>query len=69
MYLRQNPYGINSIAIKGYGNPDQILSFIEEYIDYNKIFKQGLQKKIKMFYDALKWSDPVDSQTSLERFF
>jgi len=69
VYLRQNPYGINSIAIKGYGNPDQILSFIEEYIDYNKIFKQGLQKKIKMFYDALKWSDPVDSQTSLERFF
>jgi hypothetical protein len=69
VYLKQNPYGIESIAFKGYDDPKQILSIIDEYVDHSKLFKNGLQKKIKMFYDALDWQDPVDSQTSLERFF
>ena len=69
VYLKQNIYGIDSVAFKGYDDPPQILSLIDEYIDYSKLFERGLQKKVKMFYDALNWSDPVDSQTSLERFF
>ena len=58
------PYPIKVCSKQGntYGNT-------KLYIDYSKLFERGLQKKVKMFYDALDWQDPVDSQTSLERFF
>ena len=38
-------------------------------MDYEKLYKGALEKKIKMFYEALKWDMPVDKQNTLERFF
>ena len=34
-----------------------------------KGYKQALQKKIQMFYEALSWDMPVDKKNTLERFF
>ena len=69
IYLKKNPFGIDSLAFKGYDDPKQITDFIEQYIDYDKLFEGALQKKIKMFYGAMKWNLPVDKKNTLERFF
>ena len=38
-------------------------------VDYDKLFERALEKKIRMFYEALKWDMPVDKANTLERFF
>ena len=68
IYLRQNPLNIEAMAFKGYDDPKEIMDFINTYIDYTKIFERSLEKKIKMFYNALSWSAPIDNQVSLDRF-
>ena len=69
VYLKQNPLNIDAIAFKGYDDPKEIINFVNTYIDYSKLFKHGLEKKLKMFYNALGWQAPIDSQLSVERFF
>ena len=69
VYLKQNPLGLDTIAYKGYEDPIEILNFIREYIDYNKIYKQALYKKIMMLYGALGWDEPTDASKTIERFF
>ena len=69
VYLKQNPLNIDAIAFKGYDDPKEIINFVNTYIDYSKLFKHGLEKKLKMFYNALDWQEPTDSQTNIERFF
>jgi DNA polymerase elongation subunit (family B) len=69
VYLKSNPLEIKQLAFKGYDDPKQILDFIKEHIDYDKLFERALQKKIKMFYEALNWDLPVDKINTLERFF
>ena len=69
IYLKQNPFNIDALAFKGYDDPQEILDFITEHIDYEKLYDRGLHKKIRMFYDALEWSLPIDKKNTLERFF
>jgi len=69
VYLKQNPLGISQIAFKGYDDPKEIMDFIKENIDYDKLFERALEKKIRMFYEALNWDMPVDKINTLERFF
>ena len=45
------------------------MNFIKQYIDYDKLYKGALEKKIRMFYEALQWDMPVDKANTLERFF
>ena len=69
VYLKQNPLSIAQIAFKGYDDPKEIMDFIKENIDYDKLFERALEKKIRMFYEALNWDMPVDKINTLERFF
>jgi len=69
VYLKPNTLEIKQLAFKGYDDPKQILDFIKEHIDYDKLFERALQKKIQMFYEALNWDLPVDKKNTLERFF
>ena len=68
-YMKNNPLGIDALAFKGYDDPKQITDFIEQYIDYDRLFEGALQKKINMFYEAMSWDLPVDKINTLERFF
>ena len=45
------------------------MEFIQKNVDYEKLFERALQKKIRMFYEALNWEMPVDKINTLERFF
>tara|TARA_B100000029_G_scaffold409222_1_gene410732 strand:- start:2380 stop:4881 length:2502 start_codon:yes stop_codon:yes gene_type:complete len=69
VYLKENKFGFDSIAYKGYEDPPQILDFIKQHIDHKKMFNQAMSKKIGMFYKAMKWEKVVDKQQSIERFF
>ena len=69
VYLKSNPLNVQQIAFKGYDDPPKIMNFIEENIDYEKLFNSALLKKIRMFYEALKWDMPIDKKNTLERFF
>ena len=68
-YLKNNPLNVKALGFKGYDDPQVIIDFVRKYIDLDKLYKGALEKKIKMFYDALQWDMPVDKQNTLERFF
>ena len=69
VYLKDNPLKCASVGFKGYEDPPQVIKFIEEYVDYDKLFERALKKKIHMFYDALNWDFPVRETNTLKRFF
>ncbi len=69
VYLNKNPLGLESLAYKGYEDPKEILQYIRDYIDYDKMYDKNLHRKIMMFYEAMAWSPPVDKNFTLERFF
>lgn len=69
MYMKQNPLGINSLALKGDGDPPEILEFISYYGDYEKMFDNALKKKLLQFYDALKWDSYENVNKLAEKFF
>ena len=69
IYLKPNTMNVKQIGFKGYDDPPKIMEFIKENIDYDKLFERALEKKIRMFYEALKWDMPVDKANTLERFF
>jgi len=68
VYLKENPLQIKQLAFKGYDDPKEIIDYIEQYIDRDKLFKKALQKKLDMFYESLDWV-LVDKQDTLDRFF
>jgi DNA polymerase elongation subunit (family B) len=69
VYLKNNPLGLKVVAYKGYEDPPEIMKYIDEHIDHDKIYGQALTKKIQMFYDCLDWGKPVDEEQTIERFF
>jgi DNA polymerase elongation subunit (family B) len=69
VYLKSNnPLQISQIAFKGYDDPPEIMKYIEDHVDRDKIFNKALKKKLDLFYESMDWV-LVDKQDSLERFF
>ena len=54
---------------KGHEDPDEIIRFISENIDYDKMFTQLLKKKLELFYDCLSWDEATDKLKLLKDFF
>jgi len=69
IYLKNNPIGLETVAYKGYEDPPEVLDFIRQYINPEKLYKQALHKKIMMLYEALEWDEPTDKNKTMERFF
>lgn len=68
-YLKQNPFNLDTLAFKGYDDPPQIMDYIKEYIDYDKIYEKQLKKKLVEFYKAVKWVFPTKSGVIMQKFF
>ena len=68
VYLKNNPLGLKVVAYKGYEDPPEIMEFIRNTMDIDKIYDQAMTKKIGMFYDSLDWGKPVDKEQTIERF-
>jgi len=54
-YLLKNPYGFESLAIRGYDDPPEIVQFLNRYIDKNRIFEDRLLNKLQMIWNNLGW--------------
>ena len=59
---------LDTMALKGYDDPDVLRKFVEEYIDYNKIFKSAFANKLNDFYAALSWGQ-IPENNNLGKFF
>ncbi len=69
VYLKNNPLGLETMAYKGHEDPIEIINFIKQFINPDKLYRQALHKKLMMFYVALGWSEPTDATKTIERFF
>jgi DNA polymerase elongation subunit (family B) len=70
VYLKKNPYNLETMAIKTYDDPPQILELVEKYIDYDKLFEKELVNKLEDFYDAMTWGIlPTEINQVASEFF
>jgi hypothetical protein len=67
-YLRNNPYGFETMALRGYDDPPEIVNFVEEYIDRQRMFESDLQGKLDDFYAAMNWGKLPENNT-VNKFF
>lgn len=68
-YLKTNPFGLDSLGFKGYGDAPEIMDIVNKYIDYDRIFDAELLNKLIDFYNALGWDNPVSNKKQAEKFF
>jgi hypothetical protein len=68
-YLKQNPLGLDTMALKGSDDPTQIIEFITKYFDFEKMFDNLLKNKINDFYEALKWESFEKTNYKAQQFF
>ena len=69
VYLKNNPLGLDTLAFKDYNDPKEIMDFIEQYIDRDKIFEAELENKLDDFYNALKWEKATTETKTAKKFF
>ena len=75
VYLKQNPYNIELIAMKGDGgDSDAMIEFINTYVDRTAMFEKELKSKLankkkEGIYDIMKWQFPNPSMAIAAKFF
>ena len=69
VYLKQNPLGLDALAFKGADDPQEIVSLIKNYIDYDGIFESDMVNKLDDFYTALGWGKLQLKITKSDKFF
>ncbi len=70
VYLKQNEYGIECLAMKADGtDPQQIMDIITKYMDRDTMYEQELKSKLVDFYGVLKWEYPNSNWKAASEFF
>ena len=69
VYLKANPLNLDGCAFKGYDDPKEIMDFINQYIDYDRIFSAELESKLDDFYSALGWEKVTAETKKAAEFF
>jgi hypothetical protein len=70
VYLKPNPLNLETIAVKGYNDPKEIVELAEKYIDFEALFVNELKTKLEDFYSAMKWGLlPTDVNQKATEFF
>ena len=57
VYLKDNPYKIDTIGFLDFDLPEKIRNFIEKYVDIPKSFDTILKNKLESFYQDLEWGE------------
>jgi len=68
VYLKDNPYRIDVIALNGYNDAPDLLEFAEKYIDRDGLFDGVLKNKLESLYSDLGWGAVVLNQ-NINKFF
>lgn len=70
VYLGQNIYGLNCVALKADGtDPAEILDFITAHLDRQAMYEQELKSKLIDFYAVLGWAYPDEGTRNAGKFF
>lgn len=70
VYLKENPLKLETVGLRGYNDPPEIVEIAENYIDYDALFENELKTKIEDFYTALNWGLlPTDVNQNANEFF
>ena len=67
-YMLNNPYGFETLALRGYQDPPEIVAFANQYIDHNKMFTSDLSNKFNDFYAAMGWG-ALPENNNANKFF
>ena len=67
-YLKPNRLGIETLALTGFNDPEDIYSIVKENIDYTSIFEASLENKLNDFFGALGWG-VVPQNNNMKSFF
>jgi hypothetical protein len=67
-YLKNNSFGLETIALTGYNDPKEILALVKDNLDYTSIFEASLLNKLNDFFAALGWSE-VPKNNHAKKFF
>lgn len=67
-YLKENPYHFDTIAMRGYDDPPEIVEFLARYIDKDKIFNNSLVSKLTTIWEDLGWGQ-INLNENSEDFF
>jgi DNA polymerase elongation subunit (family B) len=68
VYLKDNPYKIDTMGFLDFDFPEEIRKFIEHYIDRDKAFDSILKNKLESFYKDLDWGN-LTLNTHVNTFF
>ena len=68
VYLKDNPYKIDTIGFLDFDLPEKIRQFIETYVDRPKAFDTILRNKLESFYQDLDWGH-LTLNTYVQQFF
>ena len=64
IYLKDNPYKIESLAFFDYDIPEKIQEFLNAYADRQKVFESILLNKLEGFFSDLQWSLDLNPYTN-----
>jgi DNA polymerase elongation subunit (family B) len=67
IYLKENPYNIDVLAVNGYEPSQEILEIMEKYMDREAMFDRNLVKKLEKIYDNLGWGS-INFNSNVGRF-
>lgn len=68
--LKPNEFGIDTMALKGYDDPEELIEFVNTYLDYDATFVGDLKNKLQDFYNAMEWGLlPTSQNRSVSKFF
>lgn len=68
--LIKNEQGIQTMALKGYDDPPELVKFVADHIDYKATFDGDLKNKFQDFYNALEWGLlPTEQNQKASKFF
>jgi DNA polymerase elongation subunit (family B) len=68
VYLKDNPYRIDAIALNGYSDAPELLEFAEKYIDRDGLFDSVMKNKLESLYSDLGWGAVV-LNPNINKFF
>jgi len=69
VYLKDNPLKLDQLAFKGEDDPVEIMEYVTEYMNVNKIYDTELDNKLGRIYEALRWTKPTTNSALVNKFF
>ena len=69
IYLKDNPYKIESLAFQDHDIPEKIQDFLDKYANRRKVFESILLNKLEGFFSDLQWSLDLNPYKNQFNFF